>query len=86
MRIRIRIQGAKLIRILANTAPDSGQTLPSKEVEIVHEKCTLSRKYIKLTYVGEKAFLKGWHKVYLFILINFLTSVSGSGSGFQYVS
>jgi hypothetical protein len=35
---RIRIQGAKLMRI--NSDPDSGQTLKSQKVDFLHEKYT----------------------------------------------
>jgi hypothetical protein len=41
MRIRIRIQGTKPMRIHAD--PDPGQTLPSQKVEYLHEKYILCK-------------------------------------------
>jgi hypothetical protein len=41
--IRIRIQGAKPMRINADPDPDPSQTLKSQKVEFLHEKYSSSR-------------------------------------------
>jgi hypothetical protein len=77
--MRIRIQGAKRMRILAD--PDPGQTLPSQKDGFLHEKYTLVQVICHETYgtyVGTVQILKTGNEVYLLILVKFLSPGSGS--------
>jgi hypothetical protein len=47
LRIRIRMQGTKSMRIYVNTNPDIVQTSPSQKADFLHEKFTLCRSQVK---------------------------------------